>query len=346
MKKFTKATVVITAIAAAAGGISHVAKKVQETGGTKEYIDVLTKKLDEFAKTNFASAKANLEKVLEAVNGQIPVFEKKVRMDYKNAANFEGWNKDDIEKFANMTMESVGPHYLDPFWDDSAKCLICACVGLLVDYCGNKMEDEIGPLTPEWKECVLGSAKRLHPDKTSLAVLIGMADSGLDDIFKRIENRFWAAQYIVGLPYCAKMWKNFKLVPEKTRVMVIRDLAESLDVPVCTRTDDVSETSQIPDDSVLNAHVGNGTPKESKDAKESEVIFDNSAEETKEEAKNPKEAGEESEISVPSAFKANDVTSEAEDMTGEDMLREIRNINKNNPDTDETSFDSNNERWV
>ena len=151
------------------------------------------------------------------------------------------------------------------------------------------------------------------------------------------------------------------------------------------KSDDVPKVTQASGTSILSALAGNGTSEKpaeepktpgevpentqisgsttsntfteddmKEEAQESEVFFDDSTEsvaeeakeETKEEIRNV--TGEENETPASDAPEVSDVAPKAEDITGEDMLRAIREINASNPDTTSAanSNSDNNERWV
>ena len=171
------------------------------------------------------------------------------------------YKESDINSLVNAFIKNTDPEggggggNKDPFWDDSMRAFLCACIALLIDYCGDKTEDAAGPLTPEIKAnliCTGNSQKQgvdlleqLQPNFATLCQLTRMAntpDSGvskdsmknntangseLNTIFSHIEERFIEAG-ISEMPYCFRMWKNFKIAPEKTSTTILMTAATRL----------------------------------------------------------------------------------------------------------------------
>lgn len=240
MKKVTK----VLAILSAAGGAAYLAKKVQEAGGVEKFVENVSKKVRELP------AKCGKESVdAKEVAGTSNVCRKDALEKYKGVTDFSNWSDEEVAQFANDVIYSENLHK-DPFWEDTEKCLLIACVKLLIDYCGSKSSDGAGVLSNDVKDqlfSVLDKTKvaGLRPDFASLQTLLNMAYvpkpendgsanisvknkgqelSKLAVVFKNIENRFLDAGKF-EMPQCVSMWNCFRLAPEKTASSVVPSLS-------------------------------------------------------------------------------------------------------------------------
>lgn len=171
------------------------------------------------------------------------------------------YKESDINSLVNAFIKNTDPEggggggSKDPFWDDSMRAFLCSCIALLVDYCSGKNSDAAGPLTKEIKSELIstGASKKqginlleqLQPNFATLCTLTRMANapdqgasrdslknntangSELNTIFTHIEERFLKAG-ITEMPYCVRMWKNFKIAPEKTSTTILMTAATRL----------------------------------------------------------------------------------------------------------------------
>lgn len=173
-----------------------------------------------------------------------------------------------VQAFIKNTSPPGGGGSKDPFWDDSMNAFLCACISLLVDYCGDKTEDALGPFDRDELICnVNGKPYNLVPTFADLCELTRMANSPeegastkgqnntanvskLNTIFNNIRERFADED---EKPYCLREWDNFKIAPEKTSTTILMTTAVRLDPFNIEQVKQLTSTDTINLDTFANA---------------------------------------------------------------------------------------------